>query len=34
MKNAKELFENLGYHEMYQNKHYMFIVEDYFKNET
>lgn len=27
-KSAKEMFEELGYNEMYQNKHYMFYVKD------
>ena len=25
---AKEMFEKLGYNEIYQNKHYMFYVKD------
>lgn len=27
-KSAREMFEDLGYDEIYQNKHYMFYVKD------
>ena len=32
MASARELFEELGYHEMYQNKHYMFYVKNLVDN--